>query len=100
MAFSFELDAVIVAAVVLIVVVVVLYLYFFVWALKKRPVTGIEAMRGKSGVAVNGFVNGVGEVTVDGVIWKAKVQDGSKILKDDSVLVADVSALELIVKKK
>lgn len=90
----------IILAVALVTVVVVLYLYFVVWALQKKPVTGVETMKGRVGVAVGDFENGAGEVSVDGVIWEAKSSDASKISKGDSLLVTDVSALELRVRKQ
>ena len=90
----------IVLAVALVALVVVLYLYFVVWALKKKPVTGVETMKGKVGVAVADFEDVSGEVSVDGVIWEARSSDSSKILKGDSLVVTDVSALELRVRKQ
>ena len=91
-------ESILVVAVALVAVGILLYLYFVVWALKRKPVTGVESMKGKSGVVVNDFANNMGEVFVDGVIWKAKSDDF--LVKDDSVVVVGVSALGLFVKKK
>ena len=93
-------NALLVSAIVLIAIVVALFLYFVVWALFRKPVTGVESMKGRIGVVVSDFQDGAGEVFVDGVIWKAKSSDGSRLSKDNAVVVVDVSALELLVRKQ
>ena len=81
------------------------YLWSIEWALFKKPMTGSEALIGKIGVAVTDLKSDdVGEVNIDGIIWKAMVSRDvdsnlSRILKGDSVVVVGFSALKLVVKK-
>jgi membrane-bound ClpP family serine protease len=88
--------------VVFIIVIAALFLYFVVWALKRKPVTGMESLKGKIGVAlVDMSPNDVGEVSVDGVIWKAMINEGgSRISKGESVVVIGISSLTLFVQKR
>ena len=87
-----------------VIVIVALLLYFVIWALFKKPVTGIESLKGKLGVAVTDLVEKeVGEVSVDGVIWKAKISDsgtGLRISKGDTIIVVGISALTLLVQRQ
>ena len=88
-------EAIAIAVLIILVVVIVVWgIWSVVWALKKKPVTGPEALIGKSGVAVQDFKpDNTGEVTIDGIIWKARVSDGSKTSKGDSVTVVGYSEL-------
>jgi membrane-bound ClpP family serine protease len=82
------------------------YLWSIGWALFKKPMTGSEALIGKSGVAVSDLQPDiVGEVNVEGIIWKAKVfrdagSNGSRILVGESVIVVGFSGLIVTVKKE
>ena len=90
----------IIALIILVAGIVGWGLWSVVWALKKKPVTGSESLVGKNGVALQDFnPDDTGEVTVDGIIWKARVSDGSKISKGDSVTVVGYSELTVSVKK-
>ena len=79
-------------------------MYFVVWALLKKPVTGVESLKGKTGVALTDMAGkDVGEVSVDGVIWKARINDtgmGLRISKGESVVVVGISALTLLVQRR
>lgn len=83
-----------------IVILVALFLYYVFWALRKRPVTGVESLKGSVGVVVRDFVNDAGEVSVDGVIWKARAYDAGALRKGDEVVVVEVSSLTLLVRKR
>jgi membrane protein implicated in regulation of membrane protease activity len=87
---------------IIIAVLVAVFLYFLFWALSKKPVTGVESLRGKVGVALRDFGKGTAEVSVEGVIWKAQIAGGGaeKISKGDQVVVVGVSELVLLVQKK
>lgn len=94
------------AAILLVVFIVILaavVLYFVLWALRRKPVTGVEAMKGKIGVAVSALSrNTDGEVSVEGVIWKARIAEGAseaRISKEESITVMGVSSLTLLVQK-
>ena len=75
--------------------------YFVVWALKRKPVTGSEALVGKKGIALTDIGAGRdGEVMIDGVVWRAKIgDDASSISKEEPVVVVGRSALTLLVGK-
>ena len=87
-----------------VVIIVALLLYFVVWALFRKPVTGIESLKGKLGVTVTDLTEkDAGEVSVDGVIWKAKINGsgtGLRISKGESVVVVGISALTLLVQRQ
>jgi membrane-bound ClpP family serine protease len=94
----------IILLIVFIVIVAVIGIYFVVWSLSKKPVTGVESLKGKLGVAVSDFQKDAGEVSVDGVIWKARIYEGSnsapQISKGEPVVVMGVSSLTLLVRPK
>jgi membrane-bound ClpP family serine protease len=96
-----SLETIAIAVLIILVVGIVGWsLWSVKWALKKKPVTGSESLIGKSGIALQDFkLDKTGEVTVDGIIWKARVSDGSKISKGDSVTVLQYSELTVTVKK-
>ena len=85
-----------------IAVLAAIGIYFVVWALRRKPVTGVESMKGQSGVVVTDITENGGEVSLDGVIWRAKVSDESQstIPKGEQVVVVDVSSLTLLVRRK
>ncbi len=66
--------------------------------LRKKPVTGSEALVGKE-AQVYTELSPDGEVSVDGVIWKAKLlnPDLGKVQKGSTVIVRSVSGLSLLV---
>jgi membrane protein implicated in regulation of membrane protease activity len=76
------------------------YLWSVRWALTTKPMTGPEALVGKSGVAIEDFnLDNTGEVNIAGIIWKARTSDDAKISKKDPVIVIDYSDLSVVVKK-
>ena len=89
-----------------IIIIVALGVYFVAWALLKKPVTGVESLKGKLGVALTDLTgNNVGEVSLDGVIWKARIDEvggntGLRISKGDSVIVVGISSLTLLVQRQ
>lgn len=87
--------------VVFIAVLAAVLVYFIVWALRRKPVTGSEALVGKSGIALKDIAGGSpGEVMIDGVIWRAEVADSSSnISKNEAVVVLGISSLTLLVGK-
>lgn len=83
--------------------VVALYFWWIGRAIFKKPLTGEEALLGKHGtVSADVTPEESGEVTIDGIIWKAKLspEAGDKtISKGEPVVVVRVSALTLIVER-
>jgi membrane-bound serine protease (ClpP class) len=63
-------------------------------SLRKRPVTGSESLVGKTGVVL-ADLSPTGEVSVEGIIWKAKSSSGYTIKKGESVRVVRRSNLVL-----
>lgn len=88
--------------VIFVIVLVAIFIYFVVWALRKKPVTGAEALVGMLGIALTDLkIGGEGEVSIDGVIWRARIGDDSSIIsKNDTVIVMGISALTLLVRKE
>ena len=91
--------------------VVALYLWWIGWAISKKPETGVESLLGRRGTATTDVTLSVGEVNVDGIVWKARLYDekgksherseeSKRISKGDFVVVVGVSSLTLIVKKQ
>jgi membrane-bound serine protease (ClpP class) len=75
--------------------VLALYARWAAVALRKRPVTGVESMIGKSGIIVSDLTP-QGEISLDGIIWKARVAQGS-VKKGDRVVVKRVEGLVVLV---
>ncbi len=66
--------------------------------LRKKPVTGPEALIGREG-QVYADLAPEGEVSVDGIIWKARLLDPSlgTVQKGSTVVIRSVSGLSLLV---
>ncbi|MGA2874166.1 MAG: NfeD family protein [Nitrososphaerales archaeon] len=94
----------IILLIVFVIIIVALGVYFVVWALLKKPDTGVESLKGKLGVALTDLIGkNIGEVSIDGVIWKARISERGAALpisKGDSVIVVGVSALTLLVQRQ
>ena len=98
------------ALVIMVVGMVIWYLWSIEWALTKKPMTGPESMVGKEGIAVADFSStGEGEVNIDGVFWKAKLQLSSNVgaaspfvpvSKGDQLVVVGSSSVTLVVKRQ
>ncbi len=87
--------------IIFIAILVAIGLYFVIWALRRKPVTGVESLKGQIGVVTNDLTENGGEVSLDGVIWKAKLSDSSSVIsKGERVVVVDVSSLTLLVRRK
>ncbi|MCD6310086.1 MAG: nodulation protein NfeD [Candidatus Eremiobacteraeota bacterium] len=65
---------------------------------KKLSVTGIQGLTGALGEA-RSAIDPIGEVFVEGEIWKAKNISGTRINKGDTIRVVKVSGLRLVVEK-
>ena len=68
-------------------------------SLRRKPFTGIESMIGRT-VVVTSDLDPKGEVTVDGIIWEAKLSPNSpvqKIEKGSKVKIVQLSGLTLVV---
>ena len=87
--------------VVFIAALAAILVYFVLWALRRKPVTGSEALVGKSGTALTDMTSeSPGEVMIDGVIWRAEVADASSnISKNETIIVLGISSLTLLVGK-
>ena len=92
----------VILVVVFFAIIVAIGIYFVVWALRRKPVTGVESMKGQSGIVVRDITENSGEVSLDGVVWRAKLsdRDTTVIPKGVSIVVVDVSSLTLVVRRK
>lgn len=103
---SFDLLAIAILIIVL-GAIIGLYLWWIGWAIFKKPLTGEESLLGKQGIAATNLTpTEGGEVSVDGIIWKATLSLEGKdqrtdkmIMKGESVVVVRVSSLTLIVER-
>jgi membrane protein implicated in regulation of membrane protease activity len=94
-------------AIVILLAVAILgwYLYSVKWAPFKKHVTGPESLIGKPGIVVAPIERDkMGEVNVDGIIWKARVPAdaeayNSKLTVGQSVVVIGYADLTVVVKK-
>ncbi len=63
-----------------------------------KPQAGPESLIGKTGRVVSDL-NPVGEVNIEGIIWKAFMEDGSFCSKGENVIVTGFENLQLKVRK-
>lgn len=66
-------------------------------SLREEPVAGSETLVGKTGVVMTDLTP-IGEVSVDGIVWKARTLQNTPVKKGDGVRVVRRSGLELEVK--
>ncbi len=66
--------------------------------LRKKPVTGSEALIGKTGKAISDL-SPEGEVAIEGIAWRARIisSDVRRISKGDNVIVTGISGLTLLI---
>jgi membrane-bound serine protease (ClpP class) len=89
----------------LIVVGAILALYarYIGAALRHKPYTGRESLTGKEGMVYSDISpTADGEVTIDGVVWRATLENPSNgpIQKGQTVIVKQVKGLTLVVDRK
>ena len=84
----------------MVIIFFLLFYYFkkIIWAVEKRAQTGPESLIGKTGT-VTKELNPVGEVRVDGIIWKARSVNNDKIDSGKTIVVKNVENISLIVEK-
>ncbi len=73
-----------------------IYVRWISRSLHRKPVTGSESLAGKTGFVVDDLVP-IGEVSVDGIVWKARLPSGYEMAlkKGDAIRVVRVSGLAL-----
>jgi membrane-bound serine protease (ClpP class) len=76
-----------------------LYARYIGSTIRKKPVTGEESLVGSKGTVYTETLGPEGEITVNGVIWHARLQDPKSpaLKKGDSVTVTKVEGLTLVV---
>ncbi len=87
---------------VFLIAVVVVVFGFYAWyastVLKKKPVTGAESLVGARGLVSSETISPMGEVNINGVIWRARLKNPSDHLKKgDEIVVNRVDDITLIV---
>ena len=86
---------------ILAVAILALYARYVGSAIRKKPVTGAESLIGASAIVYSEELSPDGEVSVDGVIWKARLLSaGLPIKKGEIVIVKRVEGLTLMVDRK
>jgi membrane-bound serine protease (ClpP class) len=67
-------------------------------SIREKPLTGKESMIGRHGTVYSDSLSPTGEISIDGVIWKARSKiPENQIAKGTAVIVSEVSGLTLIV---
>ncbi len=66
--------------------------------MESKPLAGPESMVGKTGIVVSDL-KPVGEINVEGIIWKAVMEDKSNCSKGEKVIVTGFENLQLKVRK-
>ena len=63
--------------------------------------TNLELVLGREAIVVEDVdnINGLGAVKVGGLVWSARSEDGTAILKDDIVTVVKIEGNKLVIKK-
>ncbi|HLH86270.1 MAG TPA: NfeD family protein, partial [Thermoplasmataceae archaeon] len=87
------------AAIGLGAVVLGLFIRRIAISFRGRPVAGPESLIGKEGVTKSD-VSGSGWVSIDGIQWKARSDDGATIPKGTEIVVVRRENLVLVVRKK
>jgi membrane-bound serine protease (ClpP class) len=75
-------------------ILLALYARWIGKAIRRKPVTGAESLIGKLGIALLDL-NPSGEVTIDGIIWKAHFVGSGRIERGSKVRVVSRSGLTL-----
>lgn len=75
-----------------------LYARWVAKSIREKPLTGKESMIGKHGIVFSDSLSPVGEISIDGVIWKARAKStDAQFTRGTPVIVSEVSGLTLIV---
>ncbi|MHB8567165.1 MAG: NfeD family protein [Nitrososphaerales archaeon] len=77
--------------------VLALYARWVAKSIREKPVTGKESIIGRRGIVYSEVLDTVGEISIDGVIWKASSKSSERMLKGTPVIVSEVSGLTLVV---
>ena len=82
----------------IIVVIVIFYIWYSSSAVRRKPVTGRESLVGAKGFVHSETMAPNGEVSIEGVIWRARAANQTQTFKKgDRIVVDKVEHLSLIV---
>jgi membrane protein implicated in regulation of membrane protease activity len=89
-----------IAVLIIIVAIGALYAWYASTVIRKKPVTGAESLVGARGVVCSETLCPEGEVSMDGVIWRASLANsgGPCMKKGQNIIVDRVEGLTLMVK--
>lgn len=87
---------------ILVGAILAVYARYIGSTIRKKPVTGRESLVGKEGKVYSDVSASGGEVSIDGVIWKAALANPSAgpIAKGEPITVRQVNGLTLVVDRK
>ncbi len=87
-----------IALLIIVGAVLALYARWVAKSIREKPLTGRESMIGRTGTVHSEALSPDGEVSIDGVIWRARSsKPEATIAKGSAVVVREVSGLALIV---
>jgi membrane protein implicated in regulation of membrane protease activity len=77
----------------------VVYAWYASTVIRNKPVTGVESLVGAKGVVYSDLLSQKGEVSINGVIWRARMVDptAGTMKKGDGIVVNRVEDLTLVV---
>ena len=94
-----EIEYVEVGILIFVGALLALYARYVGRALRSKPVTGKESLEGRKGMVYSESLSSEGgEVRVEGLVWRARLQNGgSELKRGDGVVVTRVEGLTLVV---
>jgi membrane protein implicated in regulation of membrane protease activity len=74
---------------------------WLVLLIRRKPLTGVESLVDARGFVYSERLGSAGEVSIDGVVWKARLADPSvdSLGKGDKVVVKRVENITLLVER-
>lgn len=82
-------------------VIIAIFAWYAISLFRKKPVTGAESLIDAKGVVHSDDLAPDGEVSINGVIWRAHLIDsaGNQLKKGDPIIVKKIEELTLMVEK-
>ncbi len=86
---------------VAIAIIIAIFAWYAISLFRKKPVTGSESLIDAKGVVHSDELAPDGEVSINGVIWRAHLVDptGGQLKKGDPIIVRKIEELTLMVEK-
>jgi membrane protein implicated in regulation of membrane protease activity len=95
------IDPVTAALIIMVAIIIAVFAWYLIPVLWKKPVTGAESLIDAKGVVYSDTLAPDGEVSIDGVVWKARLYNpaGEELRKGDRIRVRKLEELTLMVER-